>query len=1000
MVGLVGIALPRVFENKLNVLLSEILNQMGIVSKSEQIGRGRRDIVAYHQGLQIVLEGSYSRADAENDAKKRIEQLSADLAIAIHYCEDYPQELTEHEIKERLKKSTFYVKVVVPEDISNTLLGFLYNRKVIPKSAEEWIKVDVKGLVNVIKESAQFLISEQHIKEMIKKVEDLIKNFVDNLSSHPHSNTIANNIYKVLFRLYGFSIGDPTIIKEVLFAQAGLAILLSSIYYETIRYAHGKPSLNELVRKFGPKSALEKAFIEILEINYQPIFKVAKEIIESLPSISVIQRIVSLATEIASKRTLLRRDFAGKVYHKIVGDWSLRKGLATFFTSIPAAYLLLHLADPQPKTRIISENNEVKINFDVPKICDFACGSGTLLTAAYSATMTNLATKLVKSGIDFNPSDVYSEFHKKFIENCYGFDVLKYATQITALNLAFHNPEVPLKEFNIYALPLGVKERNNDQKNKIIEVSLGSLEFVGVIRRSILGKEVTKIGFEKEEEKIITIEPFDLVVMNPPFTRAGGRWKKGSGELGGGLFGFIPETKRREIVVRKFRAVRDYIRDNLLRKARRFLNDHDLKSLLTEKDFVAYRNLGQAGEGALFLYLAHENLKEGGKLAFVLPKNILSGVSWFLIRTLLVSSYHIEYIIISYDPENGYNFSESTKLSECLLIAKKIGNNNNSFTKFIILFRKPQTSVEAIALANQIKTMNKDGYVQVNDVTAYVKIINQFKLKNHLDNWGKFVYLPNPNLLEVSDKLLDGIIEVGGQKVRIPLTRFNNIIATIGIDSRQFVDNFKVTKKHIPGSIAIIHGGDENVRRKMWIAPNAYAVPINKGKRLFEEKSGRFILPSAIWIDTSHVVSAITDENVLSSVFYVVKLRHEDEDKLKALCLWFNTTWGILSVLMNRQEVRGRWIQLKMAQWRLLPVLDVESLDPSKVLELSRIFDRYKDLDLGRIPNQYNPRKVNKYRLELDKEFLRVFGISIEDQHLLSLYREIYSALLQWMRAS
>jgi len=42
---------------------------------------------------------------------------------------------------------------------------------------------------------------------------------------------IAENLYRILYELYGFSIGDRKKIKEVIFAQAGLALLLSSIYY-------------------------------------------------------------------------------------------------------------------------------------------------------------------------------------------------------------------------------------------------------------------------------------------------------------------------------------------------------------------------------------------------------------------------------------------------------------------------------------------------------------------------------------------------------------------------------------------------------------------------------------------------------------------------------------------------------------------------------------------------------------------------------------------------
>ncbi len=57
--------MTQIFGNNLNVLLSELFNQMGVISYAKQIGSGRSDIVVYYQGLDVVLEGFYSRSDAE-----------------------------------------------------------------------------------------------------------------------------------------------------------------------------------------------------------------------------------------------------------------------------------------------------------------------------------------------------------------------------------------------------------------------------------------------------------------------------------------------------------------------------------------------------------------------------------------------------------------------------------------------------------------------------------------------------------------------------------------------------------------------------------------------------------------------------------------------------------------------------------------------------------------------------------------------------------------------
>jgi len=157
--------MKQAFESRLNIGLSELLNQMGVVSHSEYIGNGRKDVIIYHQGLAIVLEGSYDKQDAENDAKRRIEQLACDVAVAVHYPRSFAQELTEGEIRTRLKESRLPVRVIVPEDISGTLLRRLHDKDVVAKPVEGWYELDVNLLGTLIQEIAQFIINEEMVGE-------------------------------------------------------------------------------------------------------------------------------------------------------------------------------------------------------------------------------------------------------------------------------------------------------------------------------------------------------------------------------------------------------------------------------------------------------------------------------------------------------------------------------------------------------------------------------------------------------------------------------------------------------------------------------------------------------------------------------------------------------------------------------------------------------------------------------------------------------------------
>jgi len=185
--------MTQAYESRLNILLSQLLEQQGIVSRSEFIGKGRKDVVVYHQGLAIVLEGSYDKLDAEKDAKKRVEQLSADVGIAVFYPSSFPQEMSDSQIKNKLQDTPLIVRVIAPEDISGTLFRILYQKNVIAEPVDDWHEVTLPLLTTLIQEISQFIISEETIKKVEEEVSNLIQDFVSALSFHSESDTIAKN---------------------------------------------------------------------------------------------------------------------------------------------------------------------------------------------------------------------------------------------------------------------------------------------------------------------------------------------------------------------------------------------------------------------------------------------------------------------------------------------------------------------------------------------------------------------------------------------------------------------------------------------------------------------------------------------------------------------------------------------------------------------------------------------------------------------------------------
>jgi hypothetical protein len=307
----------------------------------------------------------------------------------------------------------------------------------------------------------------------------------------------------------------------------------------------------------------------------------------------------------------------------------------------------------------------------------------------------------------------------------------------------------------------------------------------------------------------------------------------------------------------------------------------------------------------LFLYLAYKLVKDGGRIAFVLPKSLLSGISWFLARNLLLRKFHLEHIVVSYDAQNGYNFSESTSLSEVLIVARRREPSEEEETTTItLLLSKPKPPLEARALAFKIlRTTEDNEYVEINGASAYVSKFSRSILVENIDNWGRLCAFPIPHLNR-------NIIEIFSGKLfgkKIPITPLGRIADVVGLAVRRgtFHNVFQQVKTRIPGAISALIGGEEDIRERITVRSNAWVICKNSK---YLSTASKFLVPDRIWVDTTHANALYCDEPVVCNIFFGLKQKEGvklSENHFKALILWLNTTWGILSILANRTETRG-----------------------------------------------------------------------------------------------
>lgn len=167
--------------------------------------------------------------------------------------------------------------------------------------------------------------------------------------------------------------------------------------------------------------------------------------------------------------------------------------------------------------------------------------------------------------------------------------------------------------------------------------------------------------------------------------------------------------------------------------------------------------------------------------------------------------------------------------------------------------------------------------------------IKREELLENLDNWNKFVFLPEPELV----KLGLGVIErgdLGVLKLEVPVVKLFKIAETVGIDRKAFSSNFKLVSTITCYPVVI--GGGEKIRSRMVVEPNAYAhAETEEAPEIYKKFSGRLLVPDRIWLDTAHVTALYSKTPTLSNMFYAVRLKDAGTEAEKVLAYWLNTTW-------------------------------------------------------------------------------------------------------------
>ncbi len=1001
-------------ETTINVCLAEVLSKSlshdDVVVPEEQFkgkGRSRRfDIKIEHRGIEFILEASFNRKDAVNDAKKRIEEgLIVTVSVAVYYNPSYFKNVkTPEKIKQILQKIPLEVKIFAQgRDISNTLFMFIHQKKKIAKQiTKDWISVRVDEFAEFLDSVVEFVVREDLLNELLEEIEVKVNNFVEDsiymIENDPRiKESVYKELYKVLFSPSEKSDNEvevPNVPLEVVIAHAYISLFMASVLYESVAPKHGLDSLQRLLsqNRDHPLLAMKDAFTNILRVDYEPVFDVALSVVDILfnlqTSHNIMQDLVDLirvSSMVVVNKAILRQDFIGHVYHKITGDISVRKGYATYYTKAPIAYFLAYLAlyTPNPEWEYDWCSFDSLKNF---KICDNACGSGTLLSASYTALLSKYRSACLNSGKDLN----LEEFHKIMLEkSIWGFDALEHSVQTASVVLSLHEAGVPLKNMNMYHIPVDSK---------------GSLGSLNLWWANTLVIPMKRHGVAKiDKKRTIIPNDFCLIIMNPPFARSTAPGIEGSRPR---IFDFVATEKAFSNLWKKYiRLIGDMERYIILNKDKRSKIVTLYDSLVGKNKVFLPQNINPLNAGASFPFvvLSSKYLQKGGRLALVLPKTVIESSAFFLLRLKLITDFHIEYIVFSSE-DNNPNFSYSTDLSEILLIARKVAQEEEKRDTIVInLKNQPKSTLEGILLAKEII---KNDNLSVGDrkiIRALSSKAEIFKLKKELleeFSWNFSILTDNPpTVIELVSNILYG--KLFG--ISIPIRKFGQFDDLLITNPRKFRGNNlrRLFVVNPGGELKILKRTGKYVYSsfKLDISKLEDITPINKtAKEIYKKVGATILVPEAIRFNTIPLIAVRCDKPIISSRAHMIKFICENTEKLeKALCAWFNSTYVISYLKSLFTTVEGSFGHLYAWHLKTIPVPDLTHKELSD--NLAKIFDVYSNVVWPPLPKQYELvlNREDMTRLKYDMDILKALAKSHNDtinmsnisEILLNIYREL-----------
>ncbi len=675
----------------------------------------------------------------------------------------------------------------------------------------------------------------------------------------------------------------------------------------------------------NPQNEVLAAWTRILEINYWPIFAIARDILEQLPAgdaAAILSGLRLTAQTVDAAGVDNSHDLTGRVFQRLIAD---RKYLATFYTLPASAALLARLAvarmrgvdwsDPEAIGRL--------------RVADFACGTGALLSAVYE----QIAARHERTG--GNPADL----HRMMMEDVlYGCDVIPSAVHITGSTLSGVEPGIGFEDSRVYNLPYG---RQPDGGVKIGSLELLQSSAILTLFNTSDPAQRTGSAGEETATQIIAEMPdnsYDVVIMNPPFTRAGSDWE-GSG--------------RQEDYVKQFRGLSTTLetQKEMSQQLRRYA-----KGTCTH---------GYAGIASAFAALADKKLRYGGVLALVMPLSAAAGISWRAFRRMLASKYTDLTLLSIAANGSEMSFSSDTGMAECLVVARRLKLGETAKRADIhctSLIHRPQGLAHASAIAKNIivasdhvRRLANGPYGGTPLMVGGDSVGEMLIAPDSKDGgqWGA-VRVADYSLSQTAYGLSRSRLWLPGTPAALDLKVVPlNLVGKRGLYDMNIAGSSPsapFTRKHPSRTATYPSLWNHNARKetRMVCAPDSQL----QARQGMETKAAevwstasRAHVSRGFRFNSQSLAVAFTDQLSMGGRAWP-NVKFEVEQFDYAFAVWGNSTLGLLCYWWHStRQVAGRG-DITISAVESLPVLDFRELSDDQLVMAELIFDEFRDKDL------------------------------------------------------